>query len=148
MFEKNNELILIKAIYYTKSRIIGEQIFTSEITFGDILKYFNEQLKTEFLNLKKIYAFNGVNLNGTYKINQLVNMPKDNNYFLEVKIEINEEERLDDEFDPIISKIIKPKFYPFSLFVYSPKEGKITLEEYTSNISKEYNLKNISLCIS
>ena len=144
MFEKNNELILIKAIYLSKSRIIGEQLFTSEITFGDILKYFNEQLKTEFLNLKKKYTFNGIDLNETYQIKELLNLPKDNKYLLEVKIEVNEEEILNDEYDPIITKIIKPKFYPFSLFVYSPKEGKITLEEYTSNISKEYNLKKIS----
>ena len=129
MFEKNNELILIKAIYLTKSRIIGEQLFTSEITFGDILKYFNEQLKTEFLNLKKKYTVNGIDLNETYQIKELLNLPKDNKYLLEVKIEINEEEILDDEYDPIITKIIKPKFYPFSLFAYSPKEGKITLEE-------------------
>ena len=144
MFEKNNELIFVKVIYLTKSSIIGEQLFTSEITFGDILKYFNEQLKTEFLNLKKIYTFKGIDLNETYQIKELLNLPKDCKYLLEVKIEVNEEEILDDEYDPVISKIIKPKFYPFSLFVYSPKEGKITLEEYTSNISKEYNLKNIS----
>jgi len=108
MFEKNNELILIKAIYLTKSRIIGEQLFTSEITFGDILKYFNEQLKTEFLNLKKIYTFNGIDLNETYQIKELLNLPKNSKNLLEVKIEVNEEEILDDEYDPIITKIIKP----------------------------------------
>jgi len=144
MFEKNNELILIKAIHLTKSRIIGEQLFTSEITFGDILKYFNEQLKKEFLNLKKIYTFNGIDSNETYQIKKLLNLPKNSKNLLEVKIEVNEKEILDDEYDPIITKIIKPKYYPFSLFVYSPKEGKIALEEYTSNISKEYNLKKIS----
>ena len=90
MFGKNNELILIKAKNYTKSRIIGEQIFTFEVTFGDILKYFNVKLKTEFLNLKKMYTFNGIDLNETYQIKELINIPKDNNYLLEVKIEVNE----------------------------------------------------------
>ena len=144
MFEENNELILIKAIYYSKSGIIGEQIFTPEVTFGDILNYFNANLKTEFLNLKRIYTYNGVNLNETYRMKEMFKIPKDKNCLIEIKIEVNEEEILDDEYDPVISKIIKPKFYPFSLFVYSPREGKITLEEYTSNISKEYNLKTIS----
>ena len=74
----------------------------------------------------------------------MLNLPKNSKNLLEVKIEVNEEEILDDEYDPIITKIIKPKYYPFNLFVYSPKEGKIALEEYTSNISKEYNLKKIS----
>ena len=137
MFEENNDLILIKAIYYSKSCIIGEQIFTSEVTFGDILNYFNANLKTEFLNLKRIYSYNGINLSETYKMKEMFKMPKDKSCLIEIKIEINEEAILDDEFDPVISKIIKPKFYPFSLFVYSPREGKITLEEYTSNISKE-----------
>ena len=144
MFEENNDLILIKAIYYSKSCIIGEQIFTPEVTFGDILNYFNANLKTEFLNLKRIYSYNGINLSETYKMKEMFKMPKDKSCLIEIKIEVNEEAILDDEFDPVISKIIKPKFYPFSLFVYSPREGKITLEEYTSNISKEYNLKKIS----
>ena len=144
MFEENNDLILIKAIYYSKSCIIGEQIFTPEVTFGDILNYFNANLKTEFLNLKRIYSYNGINLSETYKMKEMFKMPKDKSCLIEIKIEVNEEAILDDEYDPIISKIIKPKFYPFSLFVYSPREGKITLEEYTSNISKEYNLKKIS----
>ena len=144
MFEENNDLILIKAIYYSKSCIIGEQIFIPEVTFGDILNYFNANLKTEFLNLKRIYSYNGINLSETYKMKEMFKMPKDKSCLIEIKIEVNEEAILDDEFDPVISKIIKPKFYPFSLFVYSPREGKITLEEYTSNISKEYNLKKIS----
>ena len=144
MLQENNEPILVKAIYFSKSGIIGEQIFTQEVTLGDILYYFNTNLKQEFLNIKKNYIFNNVFLDEYCLIKNLINLPNDGPYIIEINIEINEEEILDDEFDPIITKIIKPKFYPFSLFVYSPKEGKITLEEYTSNISKEFNLKKIS----
>jgi hypothetical protein len=37
-----------------------------------------------------MYTFNGIDLNETYQIKELINIPKDNNYLLEVKIEVNE----------------------------------------------------------
>lgn len=144
MFQEINELLLIKVIYFSKSGIISEHIFSEEIVFGDIIQYFNSNLKTEFLEVKKIYSFNGIIINENTFIKDLIEIPKGKPNIIEIKIEINEKEILDDESEPIISKIIKPKFYPFSLFVYLPKEGKITLEEYTSNIVKEFNLKKIS----
>ena len=144
MAQENNDLILIKVIYFSQSGIIGEHIFSGEITLGDILYYFNSNFKTEFLNLKEKYTFNGIPLNENILIKDLITIPKGKPNIIEIKIEINEKEILNDESEPVISKIIKPKFYPFSLFVYLPKEGKITLEEYTSNIVKDYNLKKIS----
>ena len=144
MSQENNDLILIKAIYFSQSGIIGEHIFSEEITLGDILYYFNTNFKTEFLSIKEKYTFNGIVLNENNIIKNLITIPKGKSNIIEIKIEIKEKEILDDESEPVISKIIKPKFYPFSLFVYLPKEGKITLEEYTSNIVKDYNLKKIS----
>ena len=144
MSQENNDLILIKAIYFSQSGIIGEHIFSEEITLGDILYYFNTNFKTEFLSIKEKYTFNGIVLNENNIIKNLITIPKGKSNIIEIKIEIKEKEILDDETEPVISKIIKPKFYPFSLFVYLPKEGKITLEEYTSNIVKDYNLKKIS----
>ena len=144
MSQKINEPLLIKVIYFSISGVIKEQIFPEEVTLGDIIQYFNSNLKTEFLNMKKKYTFKGILLKENTIIKYLVDLPKDNSKILVISIEINEKEILDDESEPIIPKIIKPKFYPFSLFVYTPKEGKITLEEYTSNIVREYNLKKIS----
>ena len=144
MSHEINEPLLIKAIYFSISGVISEQFFPEEATIGDILKYFNSYLKAEFLNLKKKYTYNGIPLKENIIIKNLIDIPKGNSNLLVISIEVNEKEILDDESDSIISKIIKPKYYPFSLFVYTPKEGKITLEEYTSNIAREYNLKKIS----
>ena len=144
MSQEINEPLLIKVIFFSISGVLREQIFPEEVSFGDIIQYFNSNLKTEFLNMKKIYSFKGIPLKETTIIKYLVDIPKDNSKILVISLEINEKEILDDESEPIIPKIIKPKFYPFSLFVYTPREGKITLEEYTSNIVKEYNLKKIS----
>jgi hypothetical protein len=144
MSQEINEPLLIKVIFFSISGVLREQIFPEEVSFGDIIQYFNSNLKTEFLNMKKTHTFKGIPLKENTIIKNLVDIPKDNSKILVISIEINEKEILDDESEPIIPKIIKPKFYPFSLFVYTPKEGKITLEEYTSNIVREYNLKKIS----
>ena len=144
MSKENNELLLIKVLYLTHSTIIGENIFSHDVTLKDIIFHFNTNFKTEYLNLKKKYTYNGIPINENKLLKELVNIPKGKSYIIEIKIEVNENEIFDDESEPIISKIIKPKFYPFSLFVYSPKEGRISLEEYTSNIVKEYNLKKIT----
>ena len=144
MSKENNEFLLIKIIYFTKNSIIGEKILSHQATFGDIIYHFNTNFKTELLNINKNYKYNGINLNENTLIKDLVNIPKGKSYIIEIRIEINEKEILDDEFEPIITKIIKPKFYPFSLFVYLPKEGRIFLEEYTSNIVNQYNLKKIT----
>ena len=144
MSEENNELLLIKAIYFSKSGIIGEHKFSSEVTLGDILLYFNTNFKTDYLNIKRKYTYNNTVITNDDLIKDLIDFPQENQNIIEIKIEIDEKEILDDESDPIIPKIIKPKFYPFSLFVYKPKEGKITLEEYASNIVKEFHLKKIS----
>ena len=144
MSQEINEPLLIKVIYFSTSGVIKEEIFPEETTFGEIIQYFNSNLKTEFLNLKKRYTFNGIIIKENNIIKNLIKIPKNNSKILIISIEIDEKEILDDESEPIISKIIKPKLYPFSLFVYTPKEGKITLEEYTSNIVREYNLKKIS----
>ena len=144
MSKDNNEFLLIKTIYFTKNSIIGEKILSHQATFGDIIYHFNTNFKTEFLNINKNYKYNGKSLNENTLIKDLIKIPKGKSYIIEIRIEINEKEILDDEFEPIITKIIKPKFYPFSLFVYLPKEGRIFLEEYTSNIVKQYNLKKIT----
>ena len=144
MSQEINEPLLIKVIYFSTSGVIKEEIFPEEVTFGEIIQYFNSNLRTEFLNLKKRYTFNGIIIKENNIIKNLIKIPKNNSKILIISIEIDEKEILDDESEPIISKIIKPKLYPFSLFVYTPKEGKITLEEYTSNIVREYNLKKIS----
>ena len=144
MNKDNNGIMLIKVIYYSNSGIIGEQTFFQGITFSNIINDFNENFRTESLNMKQKYIYNNIVLKENTIIKNLVKIPKGKSKIIELKIEIDEKEFVNDESDPIISKIIKPKFYPFGLFVYSPSLGTITLEEYTSSIANEYNLKSIS----
>ena len=144
MKKRNNENILIKAIYYVKSGIIKEQTFNKEITFGEIINYFKNTNTNKLLTIKNNYKYNGTALLPNQKIKDLVNLQKGNSYMIEIKIELNEEEIIDDESELIQQKIIKPKFPIFGLYIYFPKEGKITLEQYDKEIIKEYNLDKIT----
>lgn len=144
MQRRNNDNILIKAIYYTKSGIIKEQTFNKEITFGEIINNFKNSNKNKLLTLKNNYKYNGTALLPNQKIINLVYLQKGNSYIIEIKIELNEEEIIDDELEIIQQKIIKPKFPIFSLYIYYPKEGIITSEQYDKEIIKEYNLDTIS----
>lgn len=144
MQSRNNENFLIKAIYYTKSGIIKEQTFNKEITFGEIINNFKNTNKNKLLTIKNSYKYNGTALLPNQKIKNLVNLQKGNSYMIEIKIELNEEEIIDDESESIQQKIIKPKFPIFGLYIYFPKEGIITLEQYDKEIIKEYNLDKIT----
>ena len=144
MQSSNNENILIKAIYFNKSGIIKEQTFNKEITFGDIINNFKNSKENKLLTLKKNYKYNGTPIFSNQKIKNLVNIQKGNSYIIEIKIELNEEEIIDDELELIQQKIIKPKFPIFGLYIYFPKEGVITLEQYDEEIIKEYNLNKIT----
>ena len=62
MQSRNNENILIKAIYYTKSGINEKQTFNKEITFGEIINNFKNTNKNKLLSVKNSYKYNGTAL--------------------------------------------------------------------------------------
>lgn len=144
MKNQNNEEILIKAVFYTKSGIIEEYIFDQNVTFGDILNYFLSKSNNKQLSLKKYYYYNKILLKPSDVIKNLVYIPKGKSLEIEIKIELKENEIMDDESFPEITEIMKPKLYNFGLYIYSPKDGIINLEQYTEDKIKEYNLNCIS----
>lgn len=144
MKNQNNEEILIKAVFYTKSDIIEEYIFDQDVTFGEILNYFLSKSKNKQLSFKKYYYYNKIVLKPSDVIKNLVYIPKGKSLEIEIAIELKENEIMDDESYPEIAQIIKPKLYNFGLFIYFPKDGIINLEQYTENKIKEYNLNSIS----
>ena len=144
MKNKNNEEILIKAVFYNKSGIIEEYIFDQNATFGEILNYFLSKSKNKQLSLKKYYYYNKIVLKPNDVIKNLVYIPKGKSLEIEIKIELKEKEIMDDESSPEITQVMKPKLYNFGLFIYFPKDGIINLEQYTENKIKEYNLNCIS----
>ena len=144
MKNENIEKNIIKAVYYSKSGLYLEKEFHQDITFGEILNYLNSNPKNKLLILKKNYNYFGQNLSPEQKIKDLVYLQRGNSYKIEIKLEINEEEKIDDEKEEIMQKIMKPKLYTFGLYIYIPKDGIIALEQYNTNAIKEYNLDNIT----
>lgn len=144
MKNKNNEEILIKAVFYTQSGIIEEYIFDQNVTFGEILNYFLSKSKNKNLSLRKYYYYNKIMIKPSDVIKNLVYIQKGKSLEIEIKIELKENEIMDDESFPEITEIMKPKLYNFGLFIYFPKDGIINLEQYTENKIKEYNLNFIS----
>ena len=144
MIQENNENILIKVIYYSKSGLIFEKKFDQEATFGDIINYFKANNSNKLLTIKRNYSYMGITLKNSDKIKNLVYFQKNKSYEIEIKIEINENDILDDESEPIIPKMVKPKCYSFGLYIYLPKDGKIILDEFTPNKIIEFNLDQIN----
>ena len=144
MKNKNNEEILIKAVFYTQSGIIEEYIFDQNVTFGEILNYFLSKSKNKNLSLRKYYYYNKIMIKPSDVIKNLVYIQKGKSLEIEIKIELKDNEIMDDESFPEITEIMKPKLYNFGLFIYFPKDGIINLEQYTENKIKEYNLNFIS----
>ena len=136
---------LIKVIYYTKSGIkLETKNFDEEATLDDIINYFKRKNKKEIYTIKSNYSYLGNILKKNEKIKNLVFLQKGKTYEIEIKIEINEKQNLADELDPIIPKILKPKSYNFGLYIYMPKDGKICLEEFTSDKITEFQLDQIN----
>lgn len=144
MQKDNKEEIIIIAIFYTKSGIIEEKTFRKEVTFGEILNYIKMNYKNTLFNVKQNYNYNGIILKPDDIIKNLAYLQKGKSYEIEIRIELNERVLLDDESDPILNKIIKPKLYNFGLYIYFPKKGILNLEEYKIDDIKEYNLNQIS----
>jgi hypothetical protein len=87
----NSSSYPIRAIFFTKNRIIGEQIFPNNLTFGQLKKYFYDYLsKGTFLLFNK-YFINSKELKDSDLISQ--NFKQDKNtklYEILLAIELKE----------------------------------------------------------
>ena len=137
----------VKVVFFTKNRIISEEQFRLDSSFGDIIEFFQiylcEEGKTK---LKRFYLFNGVKTSVYEKLINLVNIqtnnsPINSDQIIEFSFEIEEIEKLDDELLQSFETLLQPKINPFGIFVYKPKEGIITLEHYPIKIAEKFELK-------
>ena len=129
----------IEAIYYTPSQIIDKKSFSPDIQFKEIMDYFysNIQINNKNLELKKIYYYKQNQLNESTKIIDLFGEPGSNtNGTINIYIELN---------DTNINQgnmlhILKPKNNPFGIIIYSVNSNSYSIEKFTDDIIKAYNL--------
>ena len=142
----------IKAIFFTKNRLVGEKMFQNNISFGEIKKYYEEHLSDGTTSLFNTYFLNSTKLDNSDIISN--NFQKDQNSNLidiSIAIELMENNQkktnlihFDDEKEQINLKIIQPKLHPFGLVVFFPKNNKIQIEEYPSEIVEKFGFNTLN----
>ena len=131
----NTNLYPIRAVFFTKNRLIGEQLFPGNFTIGQLKKYFLDNLSDGTTFLYNSYFLNSMELLDSDLICHFF-LPDQNSKLLEIVIAIelkeNEENLINSKEDKhqIFSKIIQPKENPFGLIVFFPQNNKIQFEEY------------------
>lgn len=134
----------VRARFWSETGEVGQAIFKSNITFGDVLDYYKKKFRTSKKTLKDKYILNGKTIMPGDKVMDLVHVSKETNVKLaEIWVELNENDGLElNKDEPIISKIIMPKTNPIGLVIYKPLEGTISVEQYPESIIKKYGLEN------
>ncbi len=151
---------LIRVIFYTKKRYIGEEFFQKNITLYEIKQYYNQNLDDGTTLFYKNYYLNTIKINDFDIISNIIS-PEQKILEISIALELREIEELkyqfsltkfDDENDQVYSQIIKPKLNPFGLIVFFTKNNSIQIEQYPPEIIKKYNLdkfnKNYAYCNS
>ena len=139
----------IKVVYMRKHIKIEELMLDLEkATFGDIIEYFNYNVKFiyPYFKLKSLYFFNGKKLENSQKIRNLIAEENFDKNQLKLEVWVDEIYKINDENFQNYYKIIIPNKTKTSLelYVYFPSKGVIDIEEYNDNIYEEYSLEKIN----
>ena len=151
----NSNSFQIRAKFITKNRFIGEQLFENNISFGQIKKFYEDNLSDGTTVLYNSYFLNSNKLEDSHIISKYF-QEEPNSQLLEISISIELQElnelknklsliKFDDENEQTYNQIIKPKLNPFGFIVFFPRTNKIQIEEYPNNISKKYGLNELSI---
>ena len=143
----NKQEIPILVIYYTKSQILCQQEFGSFCNFGTLLEFFNQNIKNDEIQLKQKYYLNNTEIKDSDLLINLI-QPYDVSKKIinaSFSIEIEETNNIGDEYYPCFKKILLPVRNNFGLYVFTPENGTISLEQYPENIEKEYELEKFNI---
>ena len=139
----------VRAIYFTKNRLIGEQLFPNNITLGQIKNYYEQNLSDGKNILFNTYYINSNKLQDSDIISKYL-QPEKNSKLLEISIAIelfdSKEKQLSslNIHEQIYTQIIQPKLNPFGLIVFFPQINKIQFEEYPDDYLEKKGLKSIN----
>ena len=142
----------VKVIFFTKNKLIGEQVFPNNITLGEIKNYYQQNLADGKTLLFNNYYINSNKLEDSNIISRNI-QPAPNAKLLDISIaielidskeQINASVCLDERCEEIYTQIIQPKLNPFGLIVFFPKYNKIQFEEYPSDYLEKKGLKYIN----
>ena len=142
----------VRAIFFTKNKLIGEQLFPNNITLGEIKDFYQQNLSDGKTLLFNTYYINSHKIEDSNIISRNI-QPAPNAKLLDISIaievidskeKINTSINLDDRNEQIYTQIIQPKINPFGLIVFFPQYNKIQYEEYPSDYLEKKGLKYIN----
>ena len=141
----------VKVIFFTKNKLIGEQLFPNNITLGEIKYFYQQNLSDGKTLLFNTYYINSNKIEDSNIISRHI-QPAPNAKLLDISIaielidskeQINASVNLDDRNEQIYTQIIQPKLNPFGLIVFFPQYNKIQFEEYPLDYLEKKGLKYI-----
>ena len=142
----------VRAIFFTKNKLIGEQLFPNNITLGEIKDFYQQNLSDGKTLLFNTYYINSHKVEDSNIISRNI-QPAPNAKLLDITIaievidskeKINTSNNLDDRNEQIYTQIIQPKINPFGLIVFFPQYNKIQYEEYPGDYLEKKGLKYIN----
>lgn len=144
----NDKEIPILVIYYTKSKIICQKEFGSYSRFDNLLKFFNQNIKNSEIRLKQKYLLNNREIKNSDLLIDLIQANDSSKKIINANfsIEIEEINNIGDENCPYFTKILQPVENKFGIYVFTPENGSMSLEQYPENIENEYELEKFNIC--
>ena len=139
----------VRIIYFTKNRVIGKEKSFSKNNFNSILENFkkNPTYKNE-AKLKNNYYLNGREIKNNQLLEDLVkqNELQSSSIIREAELSLELEDLVytGDSTYQSYQKIMKPKFNPFGLYIYTPKEGIIYTHIYPGKTITLFELNKIN----
>ena len=143
----NNEEIPILVIYYIKSKIIHKKQFGSFTKFGELITYFNTNIKSDSIKLKKRYLLNDKEIKEEDLLLDLIQAYDKSKKIISANfsLELEEINNIGDEEYSSYKKILQPKYNPnFGIYIFYPETCSLSLEEYPEIITKKYQLYKIN----
>jgi hypothetical protein len=145
----NNSGFPVTIIYFTKNRILYEEQASSKDSFNSILENFrrNQAYKNKAI-LKNKYLLNGSLIRNDQLLEELIRKNNPQSFFnikeAELSVELEELLYTGDSAYKIYQKIIQPKFNPFGLYIYTPKEEIIYSYVYPEKTINLFELNKIN----
>ena len=139
-----NQGFPITVTFLTKSRTLYKEKINSKTSFNSLLEKFknNSQYHSQ-AKLKNKYIINGKQIRNNQTLEEIIfqNMCDPNNS--ELYLELNDILYSGDTYINEYKKIIQPKENPFGLFIYSTREGMLSLHNFEEKTINLFELEKI-----
>ena len=143
--QSQNQGFPITITFLTKSRTLYSDKINSKASFNSLIENFqkNSQYKSQ-AKIKNKYLINGKQIRGNQTLEEIILQNMCDPMNCELQLELNDILYSGDIHSSVYKKIIHPKDNPFGLFVYSTKEGMLSLHNFEEKTINLFELDKIN----